>query len=204
MWFTWIRAKALLAEAQWFEQIEERDTVILSEIEQENPQHLQILDQALGLCSELVPQGVQIVSDCLNLEEKRNPNMNNVKCLYCKWNIKNDGLCLFYTSLDQSYNCLPFQRYFPVCFPETGPQPPGWGCSASAPLDRHSWCPGWSSGWLSLLESMTHEAPPPQVCASPELCSLMPGTCWKAQSTKIQKIRIYLKVGNTKFVLFIK
>lgn len=55
-----------MAGAQRLEQIEEGDTVILGEVQQENPQHFQVLDQGFGLCSQLMPQGVQVVTDGLD------------------------------------------------------------------------------------------------------------------------------------------
>lgn len=55
-----------MARAQRLEQIEEGHTVVLGEVEKENPQHFQVLDQGLGLCSQLVPQRVQVVTDRLD------------------------------------------------------------------------------------------------------------------------------------------
>lgn len=66
MQFTRIRAKDLLAGVQRLKEIEECDAVVLGQVEQEDSQHLQILNQCFGLCSQLMPQGVQIVTDSLN------------------------------------------------------------------------------------------------------------------------------------------
>lgn len=64
-----------MAGAQRLEQIEEGHTVILGEVEQENPQHFQVLDQSLGLGSQLVPQGVQVVTDGLDVRESQNATL---------------------------------------------------------------------------------------------------------------------------------
>lgn len=68
-----------MAGAQRLEQIEEGHTVVLGEVEQENPQHFQVLDQGLGLCPQLVPQGVQVVTDSLDGSK-------------AKYNLKNKNL----------------------------------------------------------------------------------------------------------------
>lgn len=72
IWLTWTGSKYLLAWAQWLQQVEERYAVILREVEQKNPQHLQVLYQGLGFGSQLVPQRVQVVTDSLDVGE--NPN----------------------------------------------------------------------------------------------------------------------------------
>lgn len=67
--------------AQRLKQIEEGDAVVLCEVEQEDPQHLQVLDQGLGLGSQLVPQGVQVVTDGLDGSQKNTtvkPNSTTV------------------------------------------------------------------------------------------------------------------------------
>lgn len=64
-----------MAGAQRLKQIEEGHTVVLGEVKQENPQHFQVLDQGLGLGSQLMPQGVQVVTDGLD----RNKAKHNLK-----------------------------------------------------------------------------------------------------------------------------
>lgn len=66
-----------MAGAQRLEQIEEGHTVVLGEVEQENPQHFQVLDQSLGLGSQLVPQGVQVVTDGLDVRESQNATLKS-------------------------------------------------------------------------------------------------------------------------------
>lgn len=72
IWLTWTWAKYLLAGAQRLQQVKERHAVVLREVEQENPQHLQVLDQSLGLGSQLVPQWVQVVTYSLVVGEYPN------------------------------------------------------------------------------------------------------------------------------------
>lgn len=55
-----------MAGAQRLKKIEEGDTVVLGEVKQQDPQHLKVLDEGLGLCSQLVPQGVKVVTDGLD------------------------------------------------------------------------------------------------------------------------------------------
>ena len=83
VWFissevTGVGAEVLLAGAEGLEEIEEGDTVILGEVEQQGPQNLQVLDQSLGLGPQLVPQGVQVVADGLGTPQTHNMSIYSV------------------------------------------------------------------------------------------------------------------------------